>query len=63
MGRDNTSPYTGRLEARGGTAYVDTYSPPAGGAQTATTSGAIIEVFSAAAGNLYSNGVWAATSP
>lgn len=65
MGRENTRILdAGFLEAGGDPArvsgYVPPFSPPWG---VATSFGSILEVYSAAAGNLYSNGVWAATSP
>ena len=65
MGRENTRILdAGFLEAGGDPAhvsgYVPPFSPPWG---VATRFGTILEVYSAAAGNLYSNGVWAATSP
>src|SRR5689334_15988724 len=63
MGRANTAAL-GVDEAGGAVARVEVYAPPTNGAPESTTRfGAIIEVYSAAAGNLYSNGVWAATSP
>jgi hypothetical protein len=64
MGRDNTSDLVDApKEAGGAVARVAGYTPPVGDFGTATRFGTIVEVLSAGAGNLYSNGVWAATSP
>lgn len=67
VGRENTKVLPGMappLEAGGDPAqvsgYVPPFSPPFG---VATRFGTVLEVYSAAAGNLYSNGAWAATSP
>jgi hypothetical protein len=74
MGRANTEDITDAFialalppqdvnEAGGANARVGAYTPPFGVMNTATRIGTIVEVYSAAAGNLFSNGVWAATSP
>ena len=75
MGRGNTEDITDALialavpnpidvnEAGGANARVGAYRPPFGLMNTASRIGTIVEVYSAAAGNLFSNGVWAATSP
>ena len=39
------------------------YVPPTSPFGGATRYGTVLEIYSAAAGNLYSNGTWAATSP
>ena len=57
MGRENTSVISGAsVEAGGAPAQVTAYSPPTGSFGTATKFGPILEVYSAAAGNLFSNG-------
>jgi hypothetical protein len=65
IGRENTRILdAGFLEAGGDSARVSGYAPPFSPPWgVATRFGTILEVYSAAAGNLYSNGVWAATSP
>jgi hypothetical protein len=62
MARDNTKVVAG-LEAGGDPARIGAYAPPAGNFNGATRHGTILEVYSSGAGNLYSNGTWAATSP
>jgi hypothetical protein len=64
MGRDNTTVIVlAPPEAGGDPSHVSGYAPPDLDWATATKYGTILEVLSAAAGNLYSNGTWAATSP
>jgi hypothetical protein len=66
MGHENLALLTGGagiFESDGDQASVGAYAPPSGVGQSATPYGTIVEVFSAGAGQLYSNGTWAATSP
>ena len=62
MGHENVSTLA-FFETDGDPASVAGYAPPAEGNGSANRFGTIVEVRSAAAGNLYSNGTWAATSP
>ena len=63
FGFANTEPLTGAKEADGSPTDVSGYVPPASDFASATPMGTILEIRSAAAGDFYSNGVWAATSP
>lgn len=64
MGHENLDPMGGgTLEADGDQASVGGYAPPGDVFGTATAYGTIVEAWSEAAGNFYSNGTWAATSP
>ena len=64
MGHENLDDAaTGELEADGDAAWVSAYAPPDNSFGTATPVGTIVEAWSSAAGNFYSNGTWAATSP
>lgn len=64
MGHENLDDAaTGELEADGDAAWVSAYAPPDNNFGTATPVGTIVEALSSAAGNFYSNGTWAATSP
>jgi hypothetical protein len=64
MGHQNLDPAaTGVLETDGDQASVSAYAPPEGFFGTATPYGTLVEALSGAAGNFYSNGTWAATSP
>ncbi len=63
MSSDNLEPDGTKFETDGDEANITPYAPFNTGGPEATTFGTILEVFSAAPGNLYSNGVWAATSP
>jgi hypothetical protein len=63
MGATNVEPDGTTFETDGDQANIRPYTPPDLFGPEATTFGTVLEIYSAAAGDLYSNGTWAATSP
>ena len=63
MGSTNLDPDGTKLETDGDEANLTPYVGAFTGGDEAATFGTILEVYSNAAGNLYSVGTWAATSP
>jgi hypothetical protein len=63
LGSENLNPDGTKFETDGDEANITPYVGQFTGGDEATTFGTILEVYSNAAGNLYSNGTWAATSP